>query len=89
MVANIFTPDKNQGDNSNVPESNSVPHKPKFVTEKDDSMDRLLSERLEAKRRQKQREYERLARRSYILNKPEQKKETTEEDVVGLLVKSR
>jgi hypothetical protein len=57
-------------------------YQPKFLNDKDDSLDRLLSDKLEAKRRQKQREYERLARKSFILSKSEKSKDPTEEDMV-------
>lgn len=41
----------------------------------DDRLNKLLQEKLEMKRRLKQREYERLAKKSYILNKPETRDE--------------
>lgn len=57
------------------------------ASQDDDRLNRLMQERLEMKRRLKQREYERLAKKSFILNKADSQNnvpKASNEDAVDL-----
>jgi len=66
------------------PSEDGPAFQPKYDKSRDDGLDEIIRNQIEAKRRIKKKENEQLAKKSYILRKEPEKK-ITEEDFVGYL----
>lgn len=77
-----MTPGTGPNDPNDPRSPRNTNYRPEFMTDKDDNVERLLAERVEARRKQQTRNFEKLARKSFILSKPQKPADPTEEDVV-------